>query len=341
VFLGLINVSGAVLVSLSVFFTFSLAHVSHKLLEKPFMSKRETTAHPQRQLRYTGYASSMTLIFFVTFASWWIPNFDSDEVFSEAIRNPGNYSLGCEDGKAVCSFPRHDKDELRASWRQSQSEKTQIVLIGDSNGAQYFEGFLAVSSDLDLKFATMTARGCPSFQIDDRRTNKSCENYRQNLYSFLSNSPPSIVFVGFSTVYLADTISTDLWKESGERLTAHVLEIADMGHEVVIIEPLPTLADFDLASISPLFLNGVTHVPIEQNLKEPLLLQHPGELLGLVELKGRPVSTLRPWSEICTESSCLLFDGASFNFRDQRHLSVEFSKKLTGRLEDFLHDKLR
>lgn len=342
VFLGLINVSGAGLVLLSVIITFFLAHVSHKLLEKPFMSKSETTAHAKRQLRFTGYASSITLILFVTFASWWILKFDSDGVFSEALRKPGNYSQGCHDGIGVCSFPVQDKDELQASLQQTRSnEKPQIVLIGDSNGAQYFDGFLAASSNLDLKFATMTASGCPSFQIDDIINSKSCENYRLNLYSFLSNAPPSIVFVGFSTHYLADITSTNLWKESAQRLKSHVLDITEMGHEVVIFEPLPKMADFDLASVSPIFPNDVVHLQIQRNSEEQLMLQQPEELLGLVELKGRPVSTLRPWSEICTASSCLLFDGTSFNFRDPRHLSVEFSKKFTHRLEDFLLDKLR
>lgn len=326
---------------LVVVLTLSLAHISHKFLEKPFMGADEITPSDRKARRLMFFLALLTIIPFVTLASWSQPKFESDEVFIEAMRLPSSYSLGCHDSQNECTSSVLEKDTVKENASTFLGVNQRVVLIGDSNAAQYFDGIIAASSNLELQFKAMMAEGCPSFQIDGQIMRKSCEEYRLNVSSFLRSTPPSTVFVGYSTHYLDRLSGARSWQDSEERLQTHLLELTEMGHQIVIIEPLPKLAEFDLASLSVVDMNEAIHVPITQSRTDHLGLQHPQQLLGNAEFASRPVSTFRPWSKVCIESGCTIFNGDYFNFQDPNHLTVRFSEENIAIFQDFLVEKLR
>lgn len=314
VFLRILDFSGPALIALSFILTMILASASYNFLEKPFLSAGRETQKPMGSSRGRKMLlPGIVLYFSVIWISVQPPELESDSIFREANRKPGNYSLGCHDGDSICTFPTTNEEPVKG--------QPNIILIGDSNAAQYFEGIRQASTSLGRDLKVVTASGCPSFRIRAEDSSK-CLQYRDNIEDILRDSPESLVIVGFSQNYVSYSPESESNIDPRSELLGHVEMIESLGHEVIVIEPLPKLERFELASIPPEKITGPFDVKFsigESNWR------FDGKITDYFK---RDISSFSAWKNICGEADCLLFDGEKFNFRDDSHISVSFSREL-------------
>lgn len=314
VFLRILDFSGPALIALSSILTIILASASYNFLEKPFLSTGRETQKPMgsslgRKMLLPG--------FLLYFSDIWVsvqsPELESDSIFREANRKPGNYSLGCHDGDSIYTFPTTNEQLFK--------DQLNIILIGDFNAAQYFEGIRLASPSLGRNLKVVAASGCPSFRIRAEDESK-CLQYRDNIEDILRDSPESLLIVGFSQYFVSDGSESESKIDPSCELLGHVEMIESLGHEVIVIEPLPKLERFELACISPEKINEPFDVKFSF---EESNRRFDGKIADYLK---HDISSFGAWKDICGEADCILFDGEKFNYRDDSHISVSFSEEL-------------
>lgn len=224
-----------------------------------------------------------------------------------------------------------------------------IWLLGDSNAAQYSEAAVEASKALDLSLTITTAAACPFADIyrgvGPHRTASeiACRDYYESTLAALESEDPGVVLLGISGANWYDSSTIGSTADNGtadieaktlfltEAITRSVSTLQEMGHTVVLIQPLYI---FDGPS-SPLAVDGCGMYEIVSDRCQGsiAIIDVPAEQ----ELPRQSISSVAQSTDAllidvidfqCPDGRCgNTYDGFPI-YRDGHHISVWFSTAL-------------
>lgn len=306
------------------FMSLFLSFFMHRWFEAPFSGPISKRAKGNKGIHRVAMAS-VVLLLGLTVGTATIANTDS--YLQEVAVTPVPNLLGCADGTQVCvdgiSYPSTLSPKAFESARG-------VILIGDSNAAQYYRGIAKAAASLEMPFISFTKNGCPSFTVF--LDNRACAQYVQDVLKYTAEMDPALVVVGFSTNHF--TVQKEILRKNplavdqiAFNLMLHLEQLEKFGHQVVLVEPIPVVESLSLELISkwntkPVFRDVKSALAQTEQLKDAVL-RHRGES------KVQETSFwIRPWAGICDKNSCEIFDGSQLNYRDSYHLSPTFADSL-------------
>jgi peptidoglycan/LPS O-acetylase OafA/YrhL len=228
--------------------------------------------------------------------------------------------------------------------------KPQVVLLGDSNAAQYADGLIDAGRELDRTIVVATVPLCAMNLVEtyDRSgTSQRCLDRAKEVLAWLADEPPSIVFVaaanqvvdrdGFSvrdgeTGEKASSVSAKarIWEAGLERTFK---EIQDQGHRVVQMQTIPHFWRDGEAwsagdcSFPQLLFRRDTCGPT-MTRKEADAEHRAGLEAEEQAARSTGVGTLDVTDQICPDGTCSVRRGNFWVYRDGLHLSLGMSRKL-------------
>jgi peptidoglycan/LPS O-acetylase OafA/YrhL len=228
--------------------------------------------------------------------------------------------------------------------------KPQVVLLGDSNAAQYADGLIDAGRELNRTVVVATVPLCAMNLVEtyDRSgTSQRCLSRAQEVLSWLDDEPASLVFVaaanqvvdrdGFSirdgkTGEKASSVPAKarIWAAGLQRTFK---EIQDQGHRVVQIQTIPHFWHDGEAwqagdcSFPQLLFRRSTCGP-----SMPLAAANAAHRAGLEAEKqaaqAAGVGSLDVTDQVCPDGTCSVRRGNFWVYRDGLHLSLGMSRKL-------------
>ena len=243
---------------------------------------------------------------------------------------------------ALPTMPGHSYNDCQASGEQPLREcsygpvdaAVKVVVVGDSNAAQYLPALLTLARENNWRLVQYTRSECP-FTRDMRptsATNSGCPAANAELLrKLVEEVKPDLVFAAASSSYNFGA------GENGEPpgaagFAAYWNELLDAGIRVVAVQPIPR------PRRDPVECVGA-------NLKAPIACAEPrGEAVSpKVEALYRRAGELAPGvvalnltDQVCSPDRCFAVLGNTLVYRDKAHFSVEFVETLTGALRQVL-----
>jgi len=217
-------------------------------------------------------------------------------------------------------------DDYNDCWLQPEGDGKPVFLFGDSNADHLSDSFVAAGKRLNRPVNIVSASSCPfitaDVAIDDR-----CQGYINSTMEWLGQQTPSTVVISTSgSFYDADR---------GALLSQTVKEIEDLGHEVVVVKPVPFFLDDDLprGGWDPSACTALSlasgKCAAEISLDDARLRQ--GEawdgLDAAAERSGMRVLDVS--SQLCPDGICETNPDGRWAYQDFNHLTVSESLLLT------------
>ena len=228
--------------------------------------------------------------------------------------------------------------------------KPQVVLLGDSNAAQYADGLIDAGRELDRTIVVATVPLCAMNLVEtyDRSgTSQRCLTRAREVLEWLDDQPPSLVFVaaanqvvdrdGFSirdgeTGEKAGTVTAKsrIWAAGLQRTFK---EIQGQGHRVVQLQTIPHFWEDGEAwsagdcSFPQLMFRRDTCGPSMS--REEADAEHRAGLEAEEQAaQATGVGTLDVTDQVCPDGTCSVRRGDFWVYRDGLHLSLGMSRKL-------------
>jgi peptidoglycan/LPS O-acetylase OafA/YrhL len=195
-----------------------------------------------------------------------------------------------------------------------------IYLVGDSNAAMWFSGLHYVAAGLHRDLYSMTHYMCTPFENSFGSTDSSCLKYEKSVLAFFKKAKSGTVIIGFSDVYAFDNRTNGLLVSRSlvRSLTSFAARLTNMGHKVVLIQPIP---DFFWAkgAFSPELLSlkqsaGDVDIPLNAEMAEN---SFPSVFAGI----GSTYPTLNTWETLCPGKVCRIIEHGRYVFRDANHVT--------------------
>jgi len=230
------------------------------------------------------------------------------------------------------------------------AESTEVIyLVGDSQAAQWADALDEVGKSVGASVRVATAPGCPFLDVymmsssgmaaDDR----ACRENYENTLSLLLGLPPGDVVVAQAPGYWIDDEVRAAISPSGlssetskltilnEGMAQSVSSLEQVGHRVIVVEPLLALASLDEgpmpSSCSTLML---AHQHCFRPVPESALSSQRATLDGFGDsLAGTDAATVNLLDLQCPDEICGLWSGALSIYADNSHVSAEFSRFAT------------
>ena len=198
----------------------------------------------------------------------------------------------------------------------------KIFLVGDSNARMFYWPLESAARDLQYDLVARTHGSCPLLSGIE---SSDCNAYTQTVLEFLEKEAQSIIVLGFSDEYAIDARSDFLGRP--EELVTEVLAVVNiiesMGHEVLVIEPIPNL--------------NATSGGIPE-LVSPLLGDSFIHFEGSLDVQNKlpDTVTFRTASFLCPKGLCEVLTQDKYVYRDGNHLTklgaLRFSEHFRERL---------
>lgn len=238
------------------------------------------------------------------------------------------------------------------------SGANQLVLLGDSNGAQYAEAAVGAASGLGSRTVLGTAPGCPMIDVSFPSSGSggaSCREFVTETMEWLDRQPPSVVVIANASENIempqvtmahertsATTPSQkeSLWREGLQRILTRVREA---GHQPVLLSTSPHFGSAEentwwnpASCLMPDLLLGAEqcaeHMPLaEADERQARALR--SERAASQGARAKYVDLRR---EICSQGTCSTRRGKNWVYRDGLHLSTIYSAQLVPRWESLL-----
>jgi peptidoglycan/LPS O-acetylase OafA/YrhL len=236
------------------------------------------------------------------------------------------------------------------------STKRQVVLVGDSNAAQYADGLIDAGRVLDRTVVVATVPLCSMNLVEtyDRSgTSERCLSRAREILTWLKAQPPSLVFVASANQYVdrdgflvrdpvtgekAHTVSAKsrVWAAGLQRTFS---ELQAAGHRVVQVRAIPHFW-VDGEAWSP----GDCSFPrllFRQKTCGPSLsrARADAEHRAGLEAEDRAaraagVGSLDVTGLVCPDGVCSVRQGNFWVYRDGLHLTLGMSRKLQDTFVD-------
>ncbi|MBG6180190.1 peptidoglycan/LPS O-acetylase OafA/YrhL [Arthrobacter sp. CAN_A1] len=243
---------------------------------------------------------------------------------------PETYATGCH-----ADFP--DTDVRKDCLFGDGDANRDMVLFGDSHAAQWFPAAEAYAAGNSYRLHNLTKSSCPSVDIGilhEQAPYSECEEWRQNALDYINELDPELVLIS-NYAEVDPTNTTDpLLAQWDAGLSSTLASLPASSHTVVIANT-PRHAASPLACLSQNIESVATcDIPKAESIDEEIVAAEERAAAGypnasFVDLNGY----------LCTET-CPSIIGDLLVYRDEHHITTDFSLALAGPLGDEL-DQLK
>ena len=248
---------------------------------------------------------------------------------------------GCDD-----AIPVPENNDQGCTWVVDGASRT-AVLIGDSNAGQFTEAFTGAANDQGLNAIVTTRSDCPFVDliaITNGEKGDDCRSFvEQSVLDLVQNRPDVVMIASRSSYYIesgllsfedpltgakAQTRESKalLWTEG---LTRTIERLTDAGIEVVVVNVVPSIPNFDsrecavLRQITDLdtCAPSVDFGTADQDRQRAVQAE--------VAAAGRAgATTVDVAKELCPDGTCSARRDGIWVWLDEGHISVEASVRL-------------
>jgi peptidoglycan/LPS O-acetylase OafA/YrhL len=214
-----------------------------------------------------------------------------------------------------------------------------IVLFGDSHAAQWFSALDAIAKKRHMRLAVVTKSACPAadaliFNRYLKRDYTECQQWRDDAFRYIDGLSPSIVVVssndsagqisGVATEG-QDQAWTDAWSRSIRRLVRP-------GTAVAVIEDTPWPA----ANIPDCVIGHPQKITACARARRRAILEPDRRAAVARVAVSAGATVIDPISWFCTVSTCPPVVGNLLVYRDESHMTTDYSRALAPVLATYL-----
>jgi peptidoglycan/LPS O-acetylase OafA/YrhL len=350
-----LNEPSPLLLTFMCLITFLLAYLSWRFIEKPFRF-----GHIFSSKKFILSVSIFTIFFLIVgnygyrigrdaFTLTWVEGGSMPKKFSGIVK----------DG-VDCSF----RDPAQSCRIGREGSNLRIVLAGDSHARVLTEAAEYFSRSNDFELIDLSASGCPfllgmSAYVNGAIDDKCNDTYQLKRLRFLSTMPSSVVVMhsriplyisgrGFNNTVggieyrdgyvIASTANTspDMRKiQHSEAYERTVKALLDLGHKVLIVEPVPTNGWNPIMRLKKIDQYGLAanHESRFNLMKIPLSAVDeelgPSEaIIRETKQKFPGIGVIDPKLVFCDSIYCSSITNDKILYSDSNHLSFDGASKL-------------
>jgi peptidoglycan/LPS O-acetylase OafA/YrhL len=291
--------------------TVALAGLTHKFVEEPLRDAKI----PQRAVfKFAALATSISVII-------------GSAIYlghSNSITISGGIQIPLDE---VRSKPINNNDGCHIHVRQTVSPTCEygdlssnetIVLYGDSHAAQWLPALDLIGQRKGIKIVSLTKSACPSAEVIKKTSSqydaKDCQAFRDSSVARINTIKPlAVILTGmqpFTAPYSDESAKS--WWLAGEKVLFNRIKGATQYPIYITDTPLPRV-DIPDCLVAGRGDACDTARPIDAEVAPGLIAINP-----------------TPW--LCADKCPAVVDGI-IAYRDQSHLTVAMSKRLSSKLE--------
>lgn len=246
--------------------------------------------------------------------------------------------------------PYAARDRGRCSWGSPRSPS--VVLIGDSNAAQFDDAFVPAARTADAHLQIATLRGCPVTEVDfDLKPGETGETTPSQCHAFMEGSldalvadPPDVVVLAASTdqwvyrdkITIIDPTTQDPASDTAteaelyeDSLVAIIDRLRSAGSRVVLLDVIPKPYTWDFRDCS----NLAVIVDASRCLPDVFAVNvHPEpRAANALHARAAERAGAQTWSfqeQICPDRRCASERGGELVWSDPGHISRTTAKRL-------------
>jgi peptidoglycan/LPS O-acetylase OafA/YrhL len=249
-------------------------------------------------------------------------NAAESELATELEKLPIVYTDGCH-------LDFQSSSPLPCVFGDQQSSRT-VVLMGDSHAASLFPAIEQVAVEQHLRLISMTKSSCPISNIATydpalHRQYEECDRWRQNaIQKAIAIRPDFIILSEYTSYYIPRSPGPGIWA-AALRATLEQLDSAQVQTYLVHDPPVPNPQVIDCLFWKSRF-NADPHTctyPLDRNADLSISNIESQAALGLFNIRLLNLNQF-----ICARGPCPLYSKGIPIYRDDHHLSVDFSRSL-------------
>jgi hypothetical protein len=206
---------------------------------------------------------------------------------------------------------------------------TTVALVGDSNATMWSPALQQVAAQRHWRLETLGKAGCPLMNLPIthrhlRREYTECEQWRGQIIARLRVEHPRLVVLGMLRRYQGAedglTSYDPAWIDS---LTRLVLQLRDIGTEVLVLGPIP-----DPQSMVPICLSG--HLDDATTCSPPrsVAVNDPGIAAESAATQAGGGQYADITALFCTADRCPVIVGNTLVYRESKHLTIQYTRAL-------------
>jgi peptidoglycan/LPS O-acetylase OafA/YrhL len=234
--------------------------------------------------------------------------------------DPPVYVDGCMDSYLDSSVQRCEFGDLASN--------TSVVIFGDSHAGMWFPAVDVAANQHGWRLYTWTKATCPPMNLPIYspvlgRTFTECDTWRQNVLARIQAVHPALVILGVARHYGSAAGFTPYQLPWLQALAQMVTTIRQMGSQVMVIGPVPK-PPFNVPDCLSAHLSDAVACtqPVAAEINEVGLAAER----TYVTAAGGAYLDVQPW--FCTATSCSVILGNIEMWRDDNHISPEYSSFL-------------
>ena len=289
------------------------------------------------------------------------PGGETGTAFAASILSHEDFERGCDSDAPFGEKP----DACR--W-QADGSDAEVVLLGDSNAGHFTEGVQQAASRNDVNFAVSTLSGCPFVDVEivlDGVLNEQCHRMVTGSLDALRQSPPDLILLAGSTIYVDQPNYVLINPETGERavsreaklelferrLQTTIVELSAAGSEVIVVNTIPyikvpTPNGSHVIDWHPAFCGYEGNVSAEScavSVSRADIDQQRSDGVQMVAagVAATPnASSVDVIDDLCTSTECSTLRNGTWIYRNGSHLSVAGAASLTDRFTQVIGNAL-
>jgi hypothetical protein len=302
-----------------------LAQLSYCLIEKPI--KNRLLPSPKKTLLYMLLISVIAAFAIALMHQSAKSKYESSN--QQKILSVKNFSPSLYQYKNCDTWYHSDKLHP-CTFGNHRMQKT-VVLIGDSIAAQWFTPLLEYAQEKGVKLIVLNKSSCPivnlSYHLQEIRQEYSvCTEWRNKAIQYINHLQPGMVIISHANDYPFTEMqwflgSQDIFNAINPSIAIKVI----LGTPKHNIDPVLCLSRADHISK---FFGDITFKQCDSKLTIPEQIDGQKEaILAFSHVEMIDMNEL-----ICPKHRCSAVLNGVTTYRDDKHLSVEFSRSLKTEL---------
>lgn len=217
----------------------------------------------------------------------------------------------------------------------NRDAKKTYVLFGDSHAAQWFPALERYSSEQGIRLVTFTKSACPAIDVKISQQgveSASCREWRKKALMKINQLNPEAIII--ANYYGSKVLADDPFNEWGDGLK-RVFSFLPKDARVIIISDTPNFARTPAICLSQNLLSA-NKCALPRNMALDTRLAALEEKIAQDNQKY----FIDMNNYLCTATECGPIIGNLMVYRDQHHITIELSEKLSNALGDAIKSKL-